>query len=496
MIEPNYTEFKKLAKRGNIIPVVCEFPADLETPVSIFLKIAQRKEHAFLLESVELEEKLGRFSIIGMDPDLILKYQNGQCHISDRKKKSNLKGDLLGIVQHILKRYHLASPHMVLPPLAGGLVGYIGYELVEQFEDIKLKIKKGLSIPDSVLFFPTNLVTFDHIKHELKLIHLAEINGSLQRAYQRAVRELKRMKQRLTQPVVENSKFKKSNVKKIELRSNMGQRKFEQIVQTAKRHIRSGDCIQVVLSQRFNLGLVPDGFKLFRALRSLNPSPYMFYFKDRELTLVGSSPEMLAKKTDRVAEIRPIAGTRPRGENDQKDLAYEAALKASPKEMAEHIMLVDLGRNDLGRVCHPQSVRVQNFARVERYSHVMHLVSDIKATLKKEKNAFDLLRAAFPAGTVTGAPKIRAMQIINELETEKRGPYAGSLGYFSLNGDMDMCITIRTIVIYKKQAYVQAGAGIVNDSRPHREFQETINKAKALFRAVEKSRRMDPSCSS
>lgn len=487
-ILPNYSEFKRHVRQGNVIPVVCELAADLETPVSVFLKLAREKAHAFLLESVELEERLGRFSLIGMDPDIILEYQNEQCTFSKNGKRSvKLKNDLLKIIENVLKRYRLAK-NQKLPPLAGGLVGYIGYELVQQFEEVKFRVKNGIAVPDSVLFFPTNLVVFDHIKHQLKLVHLAIVNGPCERAYRKALRELKQMERKLTQPIQERPFSKRKKTGKVTLKSHIGRRRFETIVRRAKEYIRAGDCIQIVLSQRFSLGYVPDDFKLYRTLRSLNPSPYMFYFRHRDMSLIGSSPEMLAKKTGSAAEIRPIAGTRPRGETEKEDLAYEAALLASPKEMAEHLMLVDLGRNDLGRVCHARSVRVHDFARVERYSHVMHLVSEIKATLKQGADSFDLLRASFPAGTVTGAPKIRAMQIIDELETEKRGPYAGSLGYFSLAGDMDMCITIRTIVVYRKQAYVQAGAGIVNDSVPNKEFHETINKAKALLRAVQMSR--------
>ena len=489
-IKPDYSEFKKYLKRGNVIPVCLDLPGDLETPVSVFLKLARKKEHAFLLESVELEEKLGRFSLIGMDPAFILEYKNERCFYSKKNgsRKTVLLGDLLKIIETILKRYRLVAT-MKLPPLVGGLVGFIGYEMVQQFEDIEFRAKNGLDVPDSVFTFPTNLIIFDHIKHQLKLIHLAILNGSPAKTYQRAIRQLKRIKTDLgrSAPPVSSLQFKKRSGRKIELRSNMSKKQFETMVGQAKRHIRAGDCIQIVLSQRFGLGHIPDDFTLYRALRSLNPSPYMFYFRHQNLSLVGSSPEMLAKKTGKMAEIRPIAGTRPRGETEAKDLAYEMALRNSPKEMAEHLMLVDLGRNDLGRVCNPRSVRVHDFARIERYSHVMHLVSEIKAVLKQGKTAFDLLRASFPAGTVAGAPKIRAMQIIDELEQERRGPYGGSLGYFSLNGDMDMCITSRTIVVHKGQAYVQAGAGIVNDSVPAKEFQETINKAKALLQAVEKS---------
>ncbi len=489
LIMPHYSEFKKIAKRYNAIAVSIDLAADLETPVSIFLKLASAKKHAFLLESVELEEKLGRFSLIGMDPDMTIEYQSDRCLLSkDGKKKIRLRGgSFLDVVQSLMKSYRFA-PNPKLPPLVGGFVGYIGYELVQQFEDVQFRNKKGLEVPDSVLFLPTNLIVFDHIKHELKLIHLAVIDGSPKTAYRKAVQKLNVMVRNLKKAVREHSGSSGNGSRPTELRSHLTKPRFESMVRRAKEHIRAGDCIQIVLSQRFALGRVPNDFKLYRILRSLNPSPYMFYFRHRDLSLVGSSPEMLAKKTGQKAEIRPIAGTRPRGETEEQDLAYEAALKTSPKEMAEHLMLVDLGRNDLGRVSHSRSVRVRDFARVERYSHVMHLVSEIQATLKQGKTAFDLLRASFPAGTVAGAPKIRAMQIIDELEPERRGPYAGSLGYFSLTGDMDMCITIRTIVIHRKQAYVQAGAGIVNDSVPRKEYQETINKAKALFQAVQKTR--------
>ena len=469
--QPDFNQFKKELKQGNVVPVCLNLPVDLETPVSVFLKLARKKTNVFLLESVELGEQLGRFSLIGMDPEVVVEIQSRSHNFSNT-------------IQKLLKQYKL-STHLKLPALVGGLVGFIGYELVQEFEDIKLKPKKGLSIPDAVFMLPTNLVVFDHIKHELKLVHLAlrDQSSSAQNLYRKAERELMNMKAAMDRPVPSESKKKVSKVSKLS--SNLSKSQFESLVTSAKKHIRSGDCIQIVLSQRFDLGKVEDDFRVYRALRSLNPSPYMFYLKHKNLSLVGSSPEMLVRKTGLVAETRPIAGTRPRGKNAKEDAAYEASLRASKKEMAEHIMLVDLGRNDLGRVSDPKSVKVEDFARVERYSHVMHLVSEVKSTLKRNKSALDLLKASFPAGTVTGAPKIKAMQIIDSLEKDRRGPYAGSFGYFSLNGDMDMCITIRTIVIQNKHAYVQAGAGIVNDSVPHKEYQETVNKAKALMQAVQ-----------
>lgn len=479
----SFSEFKKRLKRGNVVPVSCQFPADLETPVSVFLKTGHGKPQAFLLESVELGEKLGRFSFVGMDPEVVMEYKANQAifYEQGRKRPSRYSGNFLEALEMRMGRYKIV-PDPSLPPLVGGFVGYIGYELVRQFEDVTLKPKKGLPMADSVLFFPRTLIAFDHIKHQIQLIHLAISNGESPRTlYQKALKELARLEQKLNQKAAVRA-GKESH--SVPLKSNLTPRQFQAMVRKAKQYIRAGDVIQVVLSQRFDLGKIKNDFLVYRALRSLNPSPYLFYFRHKNLSLVGSSPEMLVKKTGAHAELRPIAGTRPRGRTEREDAAYEKALRASPKELAEHLMLVDLGRNDLGRVSKEKSVRVGQFARVERYSHVMHLVSDIQSVLKPKKTAFDLLRATFPAGTVTGAPKIRAMQIIDELEHEQRGPYAGSLGYFSLTGDMDMCITIRTIVIYGGRASVQAGAGIVNDSNPRKEYQETINKAKALLQAV------------
>lgn len=487
LIEPNLKQFQSELKRGNVVPVCLNLPGDLETPVSIFLKLAKNKPDAFLLESVELGEQLGRFSLIGMEPEVLMEYQDGRSIMTKKGTSKSQNLDFLKSVNNLLSQFRL-STSLKLPPLIGSFVGFIGYELVQEFEDIDLTSKKGLPVPDSVLMFPTNLVVFDHIKHELKLIHLVinHKSESAEKMYKKAEQVLLRMRNELNKRGSIDSRLRRAGMTKFP-KSNLSKNEFMAIVKRAKEHIRAGDCIQIVLSQRFDLGKISDDFQIYRSLRSLNPSPYMFYLKHKSFSLVGSSPEMLVKKTGRLAETRPIAGTRPRGRNEQEDLQNEVALRASKKEMAEHIMLVDLGRNDLGRVSDPKSVKVEDFARVERYSHVMHLVSVVKAILKKKISALDLLQASFPAGTVTGAPKIKAMQIINQLERERRGPYAGSFGYFGLNGDMDMCITIRTIVVCNKEAYVQAGAGIVNDSTPEREYQETINKAKALMQAVQHS---------
>lgn len=472
-IYPDYAQFKKELKTANIVPVFCDFPGDLETPVSVFLKVSDQEKTAFLLESVELGEKIGRYSLIGLHPAHTIEYRMGSKPLLD----------ILNEKMHRFK-YH---QHPKLPSFVAGFFGFVGYELVGQFEDIKISAKKGISTDDALFYMPRDLILFDHVKRELKLVHLAiREKEKPEHLYKQAVSALQRLSQKISSKQMPKTQKVKSQT--TSFKSNITAKEFETRVRRAKEYIRAGDIIQVVLSQRFDLGKVDNEFEIYRALRSLNPSPYMFYFKHNDLTLVGSSPEMLSRKMGEKCELRPIAGTRPRGKNEKEDLNYEKALKNSKKEMAEHLMLVDLGRNDLGRVAMERSVKVEEFARVERYSHVMHLVSDITAVLKPRKTAFDLLRSTFPAGTVTGAPKIRAMQIIDELERDKRGPYSGCLGYFSLAGDMDMCITIRTIVIRKKQAFIQAGAGIVLDSNPKKEYQETVNKARALFQAVQRSK--------
>ncbi|HNV86932.1 MAG TPA: anthranilate synthase component I family protein [Candidatus Omnitrophota bacterium] len=334
---------------------------------------------------------------------------------------------------------------------------------------------------------PSRLLIFDHLNRTLKIVVFTKKEGNLGSCYRKACADLDEMTETLLRPLKHAATLHglepASETPRPE-KSNMTRADFESKINRVKKYIRQGDCIQVVFSQRFEAGENVNCFEVYRTLRSVNPSPYMFFFRFRESVLIGSSPELLVKKYGTQAEIRPIAGTRPRGADERKDQLLERDLKASRKELAEHLMLVDLGRNDLGRVCRYNSVRVEEFARIERYSHVMHLVSVVTGQLKSGKDAFHLLRAAFPAGTVTGAPKVRAMQIIDELEETKRGPYAGCLGYFSLNGDMDMCIMIRTIFVHKNRAYVQAGAGIVYDSRPSAEYLETVNKAKALFRAI------------
>lgn len=492
-IAPTFEEFKRLAKKGNLIALSQTIPADLETPVSAFLKLASNAPHAFLLESAEQGEKLGRYSFLGLKPKAILICKAGKIAVSPKKKFPAVKPplDLLDGIKKILRCYTLANPERFTSGFCGGFVGYLSYENVERFENIRLRAKPGLPIPEAIFFLTEELLIFDHLRKTLSIIVLAEIsNSNLKRLYKNAAAAAARLTAKLRRPL-HRAPLSKTKNKNLKPESNMTAAHFKQKVNRIQEYIKAGDCIQVVFSQRLALPAVKNDFQIYRALRSVNPSPYMFYFRSGKYRLIGSSPELLVKKTGRRAEIRPIAGTRPRGQTPFEDSIQEENLKKSKKEMAEHLMLVDLGRNDLGRVCQFNSIRIQNFARVERYSHVMHLVSDIVGKLKNGADAFALLKAAFPAGTVSGAPKVRAMQIIDELEPDKRGPYAGSLGYFSFNQDMDMCITIRTIFTDGDHLYLQAGAGIVKDSSPEKEYQETVNKAKALIQAIEKHGEFD-----
>ncbi len=487
MIVPDLSQFRKWTRQGNLIAVSKTLSADLETPVSCFLKLEKNEEHAFLLESAEQEEKIGRYSFIGFAPKIVLRGYGPQTDVvtGASEKKIRLDKPVLEVIQKILASYRFAN-RRDYRHLSAGLVGYLGYENVAQFEAVSLTPKKGPNLPDSIFFLPENLVVFDHFRKTLSLIVFVRTDRGAkpETVYRRAVANIQRLTQRLRQPL-KAAPAGKSRKRAPRPKPNMTPAEFRKKVRRIKAYIRAGDCIQVVLSQRLSLPGVTHDFQIYRALRSINPSPYMFYFRSGSHRLIGSSPEMLVKKTGARVELRPIAGTRPRGRDSKEDAALEDNLKRSVKETAEHVMLVDLGRNDLGRVCQFESVKVSHYARVERYSHVMHLVSDVAGTLRRGKTAFDLLKATFPAGTLSGAPKIRAMQIIDELEPERRGPYGGCLGYFNFDGDMDMCIVIRTLVCDGRRIYLQAGAGIVKDSDPRKEYAETMNKARALLRAVE-----------
>lgn len=488
-IFPTKKDFIKLAKKANVIPVYKEILADLETPVSSFLKI-EEGTYSYLLESVEGQEKIARFSFLSTRPTLIFKSKDRVVEITEenKTKKFITDSDPLEEIKKIISRYKFAHLQ-ALPRFCGGFVGYIGYDMVRFFERVPDKNPDDLDLPDMIFMLSNNVVVFDHVNHKIKIISnviLPKNVKNLDSYYNKAVKNIEYLEKKLKTSIKikERAKRGKSSQK---IESNFSYTNFKKIVKKAKEYIRHGDIIQVVLSQRFKVKTNTDAFSLYRNLRSLNPSPYMYFLKFKETILIGSSPELLLRCEDNVVSTRPIAGTRPRGKNELEDQVLKKELLNDKKEKAEHLMLVDLGRNDLGRVSKFGSVKLTEFMNVENYSHVMHIVSEVQGLLRRGKDSFDALRAAFPAGTVSGSPKIRAMEIIDELENIKRGPYAGAVGYFDFSGNLDTCITIRTIVMKKNIAYVQAGAGIVADSDPKREYFETVNKAKALIETIKKS---------
>ncbi|HTY13071.1 MAG TPA: anthranilate synthase component I [Candidatus Omnitrophota bacterium] len=469
MFYPSEQEFTKLAKKGNLIPVYKEIVADMETPVSAYKKI--EGENSFLLESIEGGENIARYSFLGSNPLKILKFKSGQDPFPKIKK---FMAQFQPVRLPGLPRFH------------GGIIGYFSYDTVRFIENIPAKNPDELKIPDVQFMYTDTILAFDHVKHKIVIISNAHIKSDPEKAYREAVGKIKALEKKLKR-TLRSTEFEVplSEKKEIKVASNFTKEEFMGIVKKAKEYIRAGDIIQVVPSQRFSCGFKGNAFNVYRILRTINPSPYMYYLKFGGFKVVGSSPEVMVRFEDGKAVIRPIAGTRPRGTNEAEDTRLARELLASEKEKAEHIMLVDLARNDLGRVCEPKSVEVTELMTIERYSHVMHIVSNVTGTLQKDKDAIDLFRASFPAGTVSGAPKVRAMEIIDELENTKRGPYAGAVGYFSFSGEMDTCITIRTILLLKGKAYVQAGGGVVADSDPEAEFEETRNKARGMLKAVE-----------
>ncbi len=472
MYHPTLDEVKKLSRQGNLVPVYHEIMADLETPVSAYLKIA-RGNYSFLLESVEGGEQLARYSFLGTEPSLVLK--------TGKEKPI----DPLLSIEKELSRFQLV-PTSGLPRFHGGMVGYLGYEAARYFERLPSPDPDPLGLPESIFMLADSLLVFDHITHKIKVVSHAHLDGNIEAAYHEATRRIDSLVDRLRQPIPPQLSPPASSPKSP-ASSNLSRAEFEASVSQAKEHIYAGDVIQVVLSQRLAKPIKASPFALYRALRSLNPSPYMYYLHLDDFHIVGASPELLVRVEDGLVSTHPIAGTRPRGKSDTQDMALEEELKHDEKESAEHIMLVDLGRNDIGRVSEPGTVKVTQLMDIERYSHVMHLVSHVQGRLKTGLSQFDALRACFPAGTVSGAPKIRAMEIIAELEPDKRGPYAGAVGYFGFSGNMDTAITIRTSIIKDGVAYTQAGAGIVADSIPEREYQESLSKAQALLTAIEQA---------
>ncbi|MBN1493595.1 MAG: anthranilate synthase component I [Candidatus Omnitrophica bacterium] len=486
----SYAKFKKMYTKGNHIPVWKEILADMETPVSVLYTFLEKEQNCFLLESVEHAKNIGRFSIIGIRPSEIL------CNIGNLTKHYNPKGRLVARedrpVLDVIDQAMRAVRFVADPELEGcisGYVGHMGFECVSQFEDIVFRPKKRLHEYDAIFFLAKTLIVFDHFSHRLRVIKVVEKTGALKKDYDEAIKEIEAIARVIAKKISERpARLGRVQKTKQKIRPLISKQTYIKDVNRVKEYIKQGDAIQVVYSQRFNAGRITSPFNVYRALRTINPSPYMFYFKYRDIVTIGSSPEVLVKKEKNKAIIRPIAGTRQRGENDMEDRRREEDLRRSPKENAEHLMLVDLARNDIGVVCDYGSISVERLAYVEKFSHVMHLVSNVEGTLRRNKNAVDLLKATFPAGTVSGAPKIRAMQIIDELEAVKRGPYAGALGYIGFSGDMDMCIMIRSMFIEKGKVYLQAGGGIVYDSNPIKEYEETINKAGALFHAIDIAR--------
>ena len=484
MKQTTFEEFVDLAKRGTFVPVCKELVADLLTPVSAFLKIAEHSDYAFLLESVEGGEHVGRYSFLGKDPFLILRGKNGETEIARAGVTSRAERPFVDTLRDLMNSFQ--SPFVPgLPRFTGGAVGYLGYDTAAWFEPTTARADANRSDRDDAGFMLFDTVlAFDHVQHRILLIANARISGDedLKSLYQFACAKIEFLEGELDRAL---SLKRTTGGEALKLVSNFSQEGYESIVQTAKDYIAAGDVYQVVLSQRFEAEVGVDAFTVYRALRHVNPSPYMFFIRMGDRSIVGSSPEMLVRVDGRHAVTHPIAGTRPRGKTDEEDVRLAEELKRSEKEKAEHVMLVDLGRNDIGRVCDYGTVRVSKFMALERYSHVMHLVSVVEGQLAEGRDRLDALVSCFPAGTVSGAPKVRAMQIINELEPDRRGLYAGAVGYLDFAGTLDFCIAIRSILMEDGKAYIQAGAGIVADSNPTAEYEETKDKARAMLRALE-----------
>jgi anthranilate synthase component 1 len=477
MYYPTLEEVKKLLKNGNAVPVYREIVADLETPVSAFLKINQGG-YSFLLESVEGGERLARYSFIGTEPYRVLSVRGED------------KTDPLPLVAEELNKYKIV-PISGLPKFCGGAVGYLSYETVTRFEELPSPERDPLGVPEALFMFVDTVLIFDHVTHKIKILSHVHLDGDIKESYQKAVDKIDGLINRLNRPL-QPSRQMNGDIPvsgEVTPSSNFTRKDYEAVVTRIKRYITAGEVIQVVPSQRLSQPTTAAPFDIYRALRTINPSPYMFYFDFTDFYIIGASPEILVRVEDGMVTTRPLAGTRPRGKSPAEDEMLERELRSDEKERAEHIMLVDLGRNDIGRVSEPGTVEVSELMEVERYSHVMHLVTNVQGKLRQDMTAFDALRACFPAGTVSGAPKIRAMEIIAEVEPEKRGPYAGAAGYFSFSGNMDMAIAIRTMVVKNGIAYTQAGGGIVYDSEPEREFEETMNKARAQLNAITQAER-------
>jgi anthranilate synthase component 1 len=490
--DPSFAEFKRLARQGNVVPVYRTIVADLLSPVSAFLSLSPQHgresnlhPHSFLLESVEGGERVGRYTFFGVDPFQTVSCRGDRITVKRGAHREEHTGNVFEFLRQLGARYRsVAIPG--LPPFTAGAVGYLSYEAVRMLERLPARVAADVDVDDAVFMYFSNVLAFDHVQHRLFLISnvlTEEGKGSLKSKYDAACRHLDQLESRLSRPL----KLPRTRKPKgaLRVRTNMPRAHYEAMVERSKEYIRAGDIFQVVLSQRMEVPVRVPPFDVYRALRAVNPSPYMYYLRMGDSTVVGSSPEMLVKVAGRNVEYRPIAGTRPRGKTEEEDKRLEEELRSDTKECAEHIMLVDLGRNDVGRVSEFSSVHPTEIMFVERYSHVMHLVSQITGRLRPDADTYAALAACFPAGTLTGAPKVRAMEIIDELEPTRRGLYGGAVLYLDFSGNLTSCIVIRTVLIKNKTAYLQAGAGIVADSVPAREYEECQNKARAVLRAFE-----------
>jgi anthranilate synthase component 1 len=486
-LSPSRESFRELARRGNLIPVYREIIADMETPVSAFQKI-DTGDHSFLFESVEKGNKFARYSFLGASPQVIFKAHGKNITLREGadERAYTIESDPLRELEHLMAGYH-PVPTGGLPLFYGGAVGYLGFEAVTQFEPTVPRAKKDdLGVPDAYFFITDTLLIFDHLERRIKIVANAHVADPSQadRAYDEAVQKIEGLEARLTRAVPGRLLPIFDDVQPLEPAINMTRDQYVAMTEAMQEYIRAGDIFQVVPSQRFEVPFDASPVDLYRALRLVNPSPYMFILKLGGMTLVGSSPELHVRCEEGKVQIRPIAGTRPRGKTPEEDDRLTAELLADPKERAEHVMLVDLARNDVGRVCQFNSVRLTDFMITERYSHVMHIVSNVEGDLTPGLSAYDVMRATFPAGTVSGSPKIRAMQIIADQEPTCRGTYAGAVGYFGFSGNLDSCIAIRTVLLKDGKAYLQAGGGLVADSTALGEYQESLNKAKAGLKAL------------
>lgn len=479
MYFPSLEEYYQLGKDYNLVPVYTELLVDMETPISIFKKVC-REDRCYLLESVEGGENLARYSFMGLQPFLEYTCKDGRGEIRDDAGSRQVDGPPLDVLEGIMARFN--APKLEdLPRFYGGAVGYFGYDLIRYVEELPRFAVDDLELPDCHFILTRVVLIFDHVKHKVKIVVNTCPGKEPEKDYNDAVSLIKSMVKRIRENSFTPATDRIQKLPPANFTSNVSKQDFMAKVEKAKEYIKAGDIFQVVLSQRLQTPLPGEPLDIYRNLRALNPAPYLYYLNFADTVIIGSSPEMLIRVEDGVVQTCPIAGTRPRGRNRQEDRDLEAELLQDEKEKAEHLMLVDLGRNDLGRVCEYGCVEVKDFMDIERYSHVMHIVSTVQGRLGPGKTGFDALKACFPAGTLSGAPKIRAMEIIEEMEPTRRGIYGGAIGYFGFTGNLDTCITIRTILVHKGMTYVQAGAGIVADSDPEREYDETINKAGALM---------------